>query len=813
MAGRYSPEYLKDILVRLKDPKEGIKLKKKQIEKKKKVQSMQGLAMIEWMLRDLGERSIVSKGEVVSTIQALIDRRLICTADGVECQPFHDGEDYIFQEEAQESLELEILLKDSELTTIEMVAQAMSNESGGVPLSTKKHRLKKYKNCFSGQEAVAWFSSNLMLSKPEDSLALGQYLQNKGFIANVISKTEPFSDKSSSVFRLSDSIDGGAVPVTPGRSGSSASLQAAPQRSASPARPLPPVSTPGGPGDNVDARASPGRGLARPPSLRGARGARGAARPAPPRGAAPRGTPPQRGFVQGRGQPGRGRRQAPLLGQSERRASPTLREDNEEAAKPPPPRTRPPPRSASTTGVVRANPVPPPPQRQMTVDVMPTSSEEPMLDIPPDAEEIGGLTKPPVAARPPAPTRPHPTAATRSSENLVQPPARAPPPQRPSSERPPLPAAAPPATMQRAGSAQWARPAPRRGSTSGSPSSSPSPTGAARKASSPARDISVTIGKPADEIGLVKQQLLTTEQAFVNTSFACLKAYCDDVPDSVLSTKEKEQIFGNLNELVEMHYNILSTVNDATRPSDILAQVVPHLHLYLSYIANSQRAHQVLSIVRERPAFADVLQEASSRGLFTIEGLLESPAGRLDEFPPMITDFVQRLGNNQEEAQALRSTLDKFLAVQHEKNRRKCLPEHLMRVWDIEHSFLYDENIKMDMSTAMLVNEGSMNVVQDTRAEAKPGDQITIFVFNDMYIVALPTNGYALKSLIRAQKDKLSVRDVPAAESPNALELLEVDYDRKIVVTFPTSKEKRKWMSDLPVRYHQVMRMTIPLPL
>ena len=42
MAERYSPEYLKDILVRLKDPKDGVKLKKKQIEKKKKVQCVQG---------------------------------------------------------------------------------------------------------------------------------------------------------------------------------------------------------------------------------------------------------------------------------------------------------------------------------------------------------------------------------------------------------------------------------------------------------------------------------------------------------------------------------------------------------------------------------------------------------------------------------------------------------------------------------------------------------------------------------------------------------------------------------------------------
>ena len=50
---------------------------------------------------------------------------------------------------------------------------------------------------------MSWFASNLMLSKADDSLAIGQFLLSKGCIVNVISKTEPFSDKSSSVFRLS----------------------------------------------------------------------------------------------------------------------------------------------------------------------------------------------------------------------------------------------------------------------------------------------------------------------------------------------------------------------------------------------------------------------------------------------------------------------------------------------------------------------------------------------------------------------------------------------------------------------------------
>lgn len=77
----------------------------------------------------------------------------------------------------------------------------------------------------------------------------------------------------------------------------------------------------------------------------------------------------------------------------------------------------------------------------------------------------------------------------------------------------------------------------------------------------------------------------------------------------------------------------------------------------------------------------------------------------------------------------------------------------------------------MDMSTAALVNEGTMTVVKDTRAEAGVGDQIHLFVFNDMYIVALPTNGYALKSLIRTSKEKLTVRDVPAAGASPPLSL------------------------------------------
>ena len=47
-----------------------------------------------------------------------------------------------------------------------------------------------------GQEAVAWLHENLRLDKKDDGIVLGQHLQNKGFIINLLSKTEPFNEKA-----------------------------------------------------------------------------------------------------------------------------------------------------------------------------------------------------------------------------------------------------------------------------------------------------------------------------------------------------------------------------------------------------------------------------------------------------------------------------------------------------------------------------------------------------------------------------------------------------------------------------------------
>ena len=55
-----------------------------------------------------------------------------------------------------------------------------------------------------------------------------------------------------------------------------------------------------------------------------------------------------------------------------------------------------------------------------------------------------------------------------------------------------------------------------------------------------------------------------------------------------------------------------------------------------------------------------------------------------------IQNFIERLNLENEhagEVKKLTQALQQFEAVQHKVKRREVIPKHLVRTWDIEHSF------------------------------------------------------------------------------------------------------------------------------
>ena len=86
--------------------------------------------------------------------------------------------------------------------------------------------------------------------------------------------------------------------------------------------------------------------------------------------------------------------------------------------------------------------------------------------------------------------------------------------------------------------------------------------------------------------------------------------------------------------IISAHTEVLANMNDSNTASDFLFSLVPHLQLYLPYIANLTNALTTLNDLRDRGVFFDTTKGVVS--VQSIENLLERPKQHLADYPATI---------------------------------------------------------------------------------------------------------------------------------------------------------------------------------
>ena len=84
---------------------------------------------------------------------------------------------------------------------MEFLYKLMTNPKTGVERRTRTSRLRSYKDCFVGNEAVDWLLNVLSLDQRSEAVAIGEAMMHRGLILHV-SKSEPFCDNKSALFRF-----------------------------------------------------------------------------------------------------------------------------------------------------------------------------------------------------------------------------------------------------------------------------------------------------------------------------------------------------------------------------------------------------------------------------------------------------------------------------------------------------------------------------------------------------------------------------------------------------------------------------------
>lgn len=75
---------------------------------------------------------------------------------------------------------------DFTVAEISEVALRISDATNGIPRKDRKYLFKKFKQCFTGQEAVTWLLQNSSAQTRQQAVVLGQILLKKGTHSMII---------------------------------------------------------------------------------------------------------------------------------------------------------------------------------------------------------------------------------------------------------------------------------------------------------------------------------------------------------------------------------------------------------------------------------------------------------------------------------------------------------------------------------------------------------------------------------------------------------------------------------------------------
>jgi len=343
--------------------------------------------------------------------------------------------------------------------------------------------------------------------------------------------------------------------------------------------------------------------------------------------------------------------------------------------------------------------------------------------------------------------------------------------------------------------------------TRSSPRMEEPPTFAATSRPEPSKSLADSqkiLNSTKAEISTTKGQVIIAEKNFLLACSSGLQAYSSN-PD--LSRHDKDNLFSNMDCIISAHTEVLANMNDSNTASDFLFSLVPHLQLYLPYIANLTNALTTLNDLRDRGVFFDTTKGVVS--VQSIENLLERPKQHLADYPATIAGLMDNTDPSDPEHARLSQVLTAFETIQRQINKRDVLPKHLRHLWDIEQSFDQKENLQLGSDTE-LYQEGYAVLVSSSANRTK-GEKLRVLIFRGLVIIAaLQEDGYTWGSLLKSTLDNLTVKDTE--EFKNGLEFISGNVSVSLS-TFSGSV-KRLWMNYVPVQYpngRKPLQMTVEL--
>eukprot|EP01084_Bolivina_argentea_P267894 454893_1 len=131
--------------------------------------------------------------------------RYVCRAiDYVAFDAWHEAIEFILTEFWKEAFAHNIYVLLLKRLSVWQQCKLMSI---GVEVTTRKWRLKKYKACFMGCDAINWLISSRLVSDCASAMHFANRLCEKGFVKHIADETKPFRNDANSLYRFDFAVD------------------------------------------------------------------------------------------------------------------------------------------------------------------------------------------------------------------------------------------------------------------------------------------------------------------------------------------------------------------------------------------------------------------------------------------------------------------------------------------------------------------------------------------------------------------------------------------------------------------------------
>lgn len=158
--------------------------------------------LIAWLAKNLANGT---RFKAIDVVQRLLENKYIVALDGSDIsETWRENPDIklVFQTDnsvvpvrrTTPHLSTRLIITERKKINYEQLALEMRHPQSGVKLKTRKWLLKKYHDCFVGEEAVSWLLHHLDLTNREEVERIGQRMLDQGLIRHV-SNDHPFLDR------------------------------------------------------------------------------------------------------------------------------------------------------------------------------------------------------------------------------------------------------------------------------------------------------------------------------------------------------------------------------------------------------------------------------------------------------------------------------------------------------------------------------------------------------------------------------------------------------------------------------------------